>query len=178
MSEFDKLLIVFVCTVAGVCIFIGIPIMATFNNTQEVTMTKHKPKHTLQDLFKAIAKVETNGKLAKGDFGEIGTYQITKSYWQDAKMPYGQHEWCWNDKYSQEVMVRYWHRYVPIALSQFGFEALCNVHNGGPNGWRDDPEWFVQYQGYTLERAKQKIANVNAYWLKVKAELENSELIE
>jgi len=87
----------------------------------------------LTDFFAAIAKVETNGTPQRGQDNEIGTYQIRESYWIDSGVD-GEFEQCWNDIYARQVMLGYWQRYCPKALSDLDFETLARIHNGGPKG--------------------------------------------
>ncbi|HEG43769.1 MAG TPA: hypothetical protein ENH94_06965 [Phycisphaerales bacterium] len=129
--------------------------------------------HDLNNIYAAIAKVESNGLFRRGKTGEIGIYQITEAYWKDSGVA-GEFEMCWNDIYSRVIMLNYWRRYCPMVSPLTNFEALARVHNGGPDGWRDDPEWFVRNRGYTLEKAEAKIRNTQEYWGKVKAAMEGS----
>lgn len=88
----------------------------------------------MMPIFVAILAVEGwTGFGTRGSAGEIGPYQITRGYWQDSGMP-GKHEDCEDDAYSRQVMLRYWHRYCPMALERQDFRTLAAVHHWGPKG--------------------------------------------
>jgi ectoine hydroxylase-related dioxygenase (phytanoyl-CoA dioxygenase family) len=83
----------------------------------------------------AILAVEGwRGPGTVGAAGEIGPYQITRAYWQDARMPTGTHQDCEDPAYAKQVMVRYWQRYCPQALAAGDVEVLAGVHHWGPKG--------------------------------------------
>ena len=115
-------------------------------------MESNQPKkgYTLNDLYVAIAKVETNGTLKRGAAGEIGTYQITEAYWRDSGIE-GEFVFCWNDVYSLKVMRNYWRRYCLQSFVGMDFETLSRVHRGGPDGANKE--------------------STKAYWEKVQAAL-------
>ena len=110
---------------------------------------------TLRPLFDAIRQVESSGRAnpPDGDGGKaIGPYQIWRVYWIDARMPDGTYEDCRNSAYAERVMLRYWQRYCPAALTAGDWQTLARVHNGGPRG-------------------ASKKATL-AYWHRVKAKME------
>ena len=112
--------------------------------------------HDLSRLFAAIRRVESGGcDTAVGDGGRSrGPYQIGRAYWTDSgeRTPYE----CgvWSRAVSERVMVGYWRRYCPKALTNGDWATLARVHNGGPRG-------------------AVKQATVG-YWQKVKAEMERT----
>lgn len=91
----------------------------------------------LATLYAAIAAVEGwQGPGTRGGAGEIGPYQITRGYWQDARMPDGAFEDCEKPEYARRVMIRYWQRYCPGALERGEVGTLASVHHWGPKGVR------------------------------------------
>ncbi len=98
---------------------------------------------TLDELLDALRQVETGGlkdegRRATGDGGRaIGPYQIHRGYWQDAKLP-GCHDDCRDPGYARRVVLAYWKRYAPRALEALDVQTLARVHNGGPDGARQD----------------------------------------
>ena len=98
-------------------------------------------------LFAAILAIE--GWLGIGTIGaagEIGPYQITYAYWQDARMPDGAFIDCEREDYAQRVMVAYWKRYCPVALRDRDYRVLAAVHHHGPKGrtMKDEDDDYVQ----------------------------------
>lgn len=87
--------------------------------------------------MEAIRQVETRGNPnAVGDNGKaIGSYQIWRTYWQDAvehdKSIGGSYEDCKKDEYAKRIIVAYWDRYAPKNATD---EQLARIHNGGPKG--------------------------------------------
>ena len=149
------------------------------------------PTHTIYELLDALEQQESRGdELAVGQDGELGAYQLTKRYVDDVirilaadnselrQFTYTNLFTYENrlDKEKSRVMtqiyISHYSYYVGVLNSSRRIEYMARVHNGGPDGWRDDPQWFVRNRNYTLERAKQKIANTKAYWLEVKARME------
>lgn len=136
--------------------------------------------YTFEGLLDAIEWVESKGDPGViGADGEVGAFQISKIYVDDVnRIAYLMHK----DKYSAPISWEYFHRksltcsrwMVNAYLTHYGgtIEEMARKHNGGPDGWRDDPEWFVRNRGYTLEEAKSKIANTKAYWVKIKERLD------
>jgi len=51
-------------------------------------------------------------------------------------------------------------------------ETMCRIHNGGPDSWRDDADWFVRNRGYTLRQGQLKIERSETYYWKVMREVE------
>ena len=94
----------------------------------------------LKYLFEAIRLVETGAHEdptnAVGAAGELGPYQITRAYWQDAleHMPNigGCYDDVRDDLYAESIMMAYWARYAPDRRP----ETLARIHNGGPHGPR------------------------------------------
>ena len=98
---------------------------------------------TLDGILNAVRKVETGGardegRQADGDGGlAIGPFQIHRAYWQDAGLP-GTFDDCRDSEYAQSVVLAYWRRYCPKALSELNAEVLARIHNGGPTGNRKE----------------------------------------
>jgi hypothetical protein len=153
----------------------------------EVTATD---RHSFDDLLDAIEWVESKGiATAVGDNGfAVGAYQLHNIYVHDyyritkgsrlglpstAELRLSKQ---WSRRVTKAVTQHYAHNAYPdIAINDIKFmEAAARVHNGGGDGWRNDPGWFVRNRGYTLEQAKKKIANTKAYWAKVKARMESA----
>lgn len=93
----------------------------------------------LRPLLDAIREVETGGidnpEIAFGDNDtSFGPYQISDAYWEDANMPAGKWQDVGMRSYAEEVMVRYWRRYVGNIEMFNGWEKLARIHNGGPTG--------------------------------------------
>lgn len=114
----------------------------------------------LRPLFEAIRKVETGGSgwnpNILGDNGKsLGPYQISRAYWMDTRM---RGEWtkCHQGAYAEAVMLAYWRRHCPNALTRRDFEFLARVHNGGPMGQKKratSPYW---------QKVRQALAQVNS----------------
>jgi hypothetical protein len=100
----------------------------------------------LRPLLDAIRQVESGGKAdpGAGDGGRsIGPYQIQRAYWRDSGVP-GSYRQVRNAAYAERVILAYWKRHVPQALSQADWSTLARVHNGGPAGHRKNatlPYW-------------------------------------
>jgi len=98
---------------------------------------------TLDELLDALRKVESGGlkdggRKATGDGGKaIGPFQIHKPYWEDSKVP-GKHDDCRDPEYARKVVQAYWKRYAPKALEAVDVESLARVHNGGPDGAKQE----------------------------------------
>ncbi len=158
---------------------------------------------TFDDLLDAIEWVESRGDAnAVGDNGRaVGAYQIHQIYIDDVRRITDRHArifsiWSagfypisWadhtdievrKDKKTCRILIYVYLEYY-ATFSRIGreptFEDMARIHNSGPDGWRNDPEWFVRNRDYTLEKAKKKIKNTKKYWLKVKARME-SEILE
>lgn len=132
---------------------------------------------TFEDLLDAIEWVESRGDAnAVGDNGEaIGAYQLHKIYVDDVNRIWGSnltYEDRWDKNTSRLITKMYLLHYFP-EMPESGFEILARMHNSGPDGWHNEPEWFVRNRGYTLEEAEKKIKNAKAYWLKVKERMNN-----
>lgn len=102
-----------------------------------------RAKYSLDEILTALRKVETGGERhegrhATGDGGvAIGPYQIHRAYWIDARLP-GRFEDCRDPRYARAVVIAYWRRYCPKALVELDAQTLTRVHNGGPDGHRED----------------------------------------
>lgn len=112
---------------------------------------------SLRPLFDAMRQVETGshpngGFYAVGDEGRsIGPYQIQYRYWRDSGIG-GRYEDVRYAAVAERVMIRYWRRYCPRALTSGNWEVLARIHNGGPFGYTS--------------------AQTAAYWQKVRRELQ------
>lgn len=96
-----------------------------------------QPSSSVRPVLDAIRHVESRGDCrAVGDHGRsIGPYQIQRDYHRDSGVP-GRYVQVRNRAYAERVVVAYWKRYCPKALSAGNAEVLARVHNGGPNGHR------------------------------------------
>lgn len=98
---------------------------------------------TLDELLDAIRMVESGGlkdggRKAVGDGGKaIGPYQIHRPYWEDSKIP-GKHDDCRDPEYARKVVLAYWKRYAPKSLESVDVQSLARVHNGGPDGAKQE----------------------------------------
>jgi hypothetical protein len=94
--------------------------------------------HTMTDFYQAIAEVESNNNdQAHGSVGEIGRYQITEAYWQDAVEFTGiggEFHSCFLKGYSELIMEAYFRRYAYTAFKAGDYYALARIHHGGWNG--------------------------------------------
>lgn len=138
---------------------------------------------TFEDLLDAIEWVESEGDAnAVGDNScAVGSFQIHKIYVDDVNRIICKHRmriptFAYEDRLDREksrimatIYLDYW---GGTYIDYHKLEKLSRIHNAGPNGWRNDPEWFVRNRGYSLEHARDKIANAKAYWEKVKARFE------
>jgi len=104
---------------------------------------------TLAELLDALRKVESGGlkdggRKATGDGNKaIGPFQIHRPYWEDSKVP-GKYEDCREPEYARKVVQAYWKRYAAKALIAVDVETLARIHNGGPDGARQEctlPFW-------------------------------------
>lgn len=112
------------------------------------------PMHTLDDLFRAIAEVETGGEpnpdRAVGDKGKsFGRYQIGLDYYIDAwyaspddvdrgSLREALPGYMADEQRARETMLRYWRWHCPEALESGDWATLARVHNGGPRGAEKD----------------------------------------
>ncbi len=159
---------------------------ATLENNQEIEQDT-LIEFSFDDLLDAIEWVESKGNAnAVGDIGKaIGAYQIHKIYVDDVNRIIAlwglDKQFTYNDRWDKnksrsmtEIYTLYWCKYHLVDIWQLGMsnnEANTRIHNTGPDGWRNEPQWFVRNRGYTLEQAEKKIRNAKAYWLKVKERL-------
>lgn len=136
-------------------------------------------------------KIGDNGKYFRRDALAVGSFQLHKVYvrdcnkimrsagiWEGEANPFT-YEDRWNKNLSRAmtgIYVMHYRDKMILSLDAYDtandFEAMSRIHNAGPDGWRNDPDWFVRNRGYTRDRAEKKIANAKAYWLRVKKELE------
>ena len=111
----------------------------------------------LTDFFQAVGTVESgHDDTQVGAIGELGRYQITWAYWRDAedRIDTGGRWMDVTDKaYAERIMHAYFKRWEPKAYKARDYETLARLHNSGP-------AWAT------------KKHKTDAYWLKVKAELE------
>ena len=138
---------------------------------------------SFSDLLDAIEQVESRGVAnAVGDGGRsIGAYQLSKAAVDDvnlylqgfeAKLGLSQTTYyTYEDRLDKSKSRRIAEWYIKRWTSGRGgyrvsLEAKARIFNGGPNGWCNDPDFFIK-GGYTRERAENKIANTKAYWAKI-----------
>jgi hypothetical protein len=159
----------------------------TFEMAEEQSQT---PEPTFDDLLDAICWVESGCNAnTLGDSGRaVGAYQITKAYVDDVNRILGEDRYKYADRWdavkSREMVRRYTGFYYGHYLINTGrfktsgtatpanFEVMARIHNAGPDGWRDDPQWFVWNRGYTLNEAIDKIVNAKEFWYKVETRIE------
>lgn len=113
-------------------------------------------------LLPFLAEIESgNDPNAVGDNGRaIGIYQIHESYWKDS-CEYLDISWDYKDAQDplrasiivMGYLSRYGRYYRLRTDTEPSLKVLARMHNGGPDGWRDDGSKKSQK---TLE-----------YWLKV-----------
>jgi len=101
---------------------------------------------TLNAILDAIQHVETGGEPdpanARGAHNELGWMQITRPYYIDAAAtlkhvgiappPYeiAATDWWW----SRQLVIAYWIRHCPEAMTGPNPKVLAEHHNGGPSG--------------------------------------------
>jgi hypothetical protein len=136
-------------------------------------------KHNFNELLDALVVVESSGDPnAKGDlnpktkkYDAIGLFQIHKIYVRDVNRILGRPAYSYKDRLNP-VKSR---EMAGVLLRHYGkgksLEAMARIHGAGPDGWRNDPHWFVRNRKYTLVEAKQKIENAKKYWAKVQKAL-------
>ena len=115
-----------------------------------------------REFFDAIRFVEsTDGRyLGDQDGGKsYGPYQISLAYLKDsndyAGTNYTLRHFIDDDSIAVTVMCNYWNRWIERKGYEVSYEVLARLHNGGPNGPKNDG---------TLE-----------YWNKVKTKMEEFE---
>ncbi len=140
------------------------------------------PAYAFDDLLDAIEWEESKGITdAVGDgSAAVGAFQIHKIYVDDVNrilrihkgpLPADRTPFTYNDRLNRD-----WSRdMVKVYFTHYGgtLEEMARTHVAGPDGWRNDPQWFVRNRGYTPEKAERKIANAKAYWLRIKARMES-----
>ncbi len=99
-------------------------------------------------LFDAIRQVESGGNdRAVGDGGRSrGPMQISRAYWQDARVPWPYDTHVWSRWHSEQVMLRYWAKYGALTDEQ---KARC--HNAGPR-WRTRARLATDRYWRTVQR--------------------------
>jgi hypothetical protein len=144
-------------------------------------------KYSFSEFLDCIEYEESKGiETAVGDNGKaVGAYQLHQIYVDDyyritGDFPSGISDYdfrlskTWSRRVTTAVIQHYAQAAYPeLDVTDIRFmEAAARVHNGGGDGWRNDPGWFVRNRDYTIEDAKHKIANTKAYWAKVKSRME------
>lgn len=103
-------------------------------------------EYGLRPLFTAIRQVESGGErnpwAANGAAGEIGPYQITLAFYEDASAFYPdlemRFEECRDMRTAELVMFTYFMRWEPNAMYSEDYETLARLFHGGPN-WKERP---------------------------------------
>ena len=102
--------------------------------------------NVLPKVFAAFRSVETGGHPdpynARGKAGELGPFQITRAYYEDAiehdKGLTGiEFEGVRDSHIARIIMMAYWDRYA----AEWTAEELCRLHNGGPSKRYTDGYW-------------------------------------
>lgn len=110
-------------------------------------------------FFRALHLVETSGRTGPiiGDGGKaLGPLQIHRAYHADSRVA-GDYSRVAELDYSKRVATAYLKRHAPKAWAGgTDLETLAKIHNGGPNAMR---------------ATGKKLANLNAYWHKIKKHL-------
>ena len=144
------------------------------------------PKSDFDKFLDALAWAESeNDPNAVGDEGRaVGLYQIHQIYVIDVNRILGKDIYTIHDRLdpikSRDMTIIYIQHYAGVKAGPEKrdkmqlWEKMARIHNAGPDGWRNDPHWFVRNRGYTLEQAKKKIANTKAYWERVKKGYEST----
>lgn len=111
--------------------------------TAEAADPTHTEIKKMKKVLDAIRKVETGGmtadeaKNAKGKDGELGPYQIKKSYFKDSGVK-GRYEQVKDKKFAEKVVVAYMKRYATI--KRIGRPVTpsdkARIHKGGPTGYK------------------------------------------
>lgn len=107
---------------------------------------------SLDDTIHAIHMTEAGGRMHPPDGDNrlaIGPFQEHYIYWFDAthekrigpngrlvwiKVHPGTYQDCRKFGYARQVMIWYWQKHCPAALSSNNAQVLARVHNGGPDG--------------------------------------------
>ena len=119
----------------------------TKTSAGHLVMNPHHFEISIDDIFRVIRQVETGGHPdpynAIGSSGELGPYQITVEYFQDAldydESLYGlDYEGVRDHRTAQLIMTAYWERYAKLPWTP---EELCRLHNGGPTKRGTDAYW-------------------------------------
>jgi hypothetical protein len=105
-----------------------------------LTATAKGANRDLETFLQAVEAVESKGNpTAVGDGGRsLGAYQLSKAYCEDALHRHlARRDYvsiAFSPGKSRDVVVRYWKRFVPLALERREWQTLARVHNGGPAG--------------------------------------------
>jgi len=127
-----------------------IVLLFTFVFPAGLILASNSHRLQLAHVLQAIRITETGGQPNEGrdcvgDHGAaLGPYQIHEDYWKDSKVP-GDYQDCRDPKYAELVVLAYWKRYCPDAVSSVNVEVLARTHNGGPHG-RSNPKTIPYYQ--------------------------------
>ena len=106
----------------------------------------HLEDNVLPKVFAAIRLVETGGHpdpySARGAAGELGPFQITRAYYEDAiehdpSLTGIEFEGVRDSHIARLIMMAYFDRYA----TEFTAEELCRLHNGGPSKQYTDDYW-------------------------------------
>jgi len=119
---------------------------------------------TYISLIMALITVESNGdNFAKGDRGKaLGCLQLHAAYVYDAAEHAGE-DWVHEDAYKRDVAVQIFMAYMDRYATEERLgrkptaEDMARIHNGGPNGY--------------------KKSSTDAYWAKVKEQLDSYDII-
>jgi len=112
--------------------------------TRHAAAAPQSPKPTVQDVIDAIREVETGGNPnptnAVGDGGRsIGPWQISRPYYDDALWILNQQLEATpsysvaakSDVWGPKIMLAYWTRYCPEAVTNVDAQTLARTHSGG-----------------------------------------------
>jgi soluble lytic murein transglycosylase-like protein len=105
----------------------------------------HRSYGTKEDLFRAMAQVESSGnpKAINAKETALGIYQIRPMYFLDAGVK-GAHSQVYDPTVARKVCERYFMRYEPKAFANNDIETLARLHNAGPN-WRKNKSSTDKY---------------------------------
>ena len=127
-------------------------------------------------FFQAIQQIETGGEpdpmLAIGLAGELGPYQITRAYWEDAiqhnPLIGGTFEDVREYAYGQQVIGAYMERYALDAWNAGDYLTCSRIHHGGPRG-------ATMEKGYTLRYAERVLEEIAHRTSSFTLEIDDSE---
>lgn len=126
-----------------------------FGTIAIVMSDEPKPTDQFEALLDAIEWVESKGDAnAIGDNGNaVGSFQIWPIYVDDCNRILGRNEFTLEDRKSRERSREMARVYLSHYCSEVNPEKMARIHNGGPSGHKKE--------------------STKAYWLKVKARMEN-----